>query len=144
MEIGFDAHVDTHIIGMVGLKAVSYNFLSCKAVHAVDDTVWGGIDMNDEKLSKIIAETLSTLEGEDHLVIINPSAEFLADRIVADAQFVIPHTGLTQEELFGVRSLILHAIANKGFFDWEMPTLTGFTAEEFERIARKLPRETEL
>lgn len=99
--------------------------------------------MNDEKLSKIVAETLSTLEKEDQIVIISPSAEVLADRIVADAQFAIPHTGLTQTELFGVRSLILHAIADKSFFDWEMPTLTGFSAEEFDQIARKLPRETE-
>jgi len=44
-------------------------------------------------------------------------------------------------ELVGVRNLILHAIGNKQFFDWEMPTLTGFTAAEFERIAEKLPRD---
>jgi len=27
------------------------------------------------------------------------------------------------------------------FFDWEMPTLTGFTAEQFKAIAEKLPCE---
>ncbi|MNL49307.1 hypothetical protein D3C87_1722330 [compost metagenome] len=27
------------------------------------------------------------------------------------------------------------------FFDWEMPTLTGLTAEEFGTVAGKLPRE---
>jgi hypothetical protein len=98
--------------------------------------------MRDEALSKIISETLLSLEREDQLVILS-SPDVLADRIVDDAQLVIPHTGLTQNELFGVRSLILHAIADKHFFDWEMPTLTGFSAEEFDQIARKLPRETE-
>ncbi len=99
--------------------------------------------MRDDTLSKIISETLLSLEKEDQLVIISPSPDVLADRIVNDAQIAIPHTGLTQNELFGVRSLILHAIADKRFFDWEMPTLTGFSAEEFDLIARKLPRETE-
>jgi hypothetical protein len=31
------------------------------------------------------------------------------------------------------------AINDKRFFDWEMPTLTGMTAEEFSRLAEKLP-----
>lgn len=99
--------------------------------------------MKDDTLSKIISETLLTLEKEDQLVILSPSLEIIADRIIDDAQIAIPHTGLTQIELFAVRSLILHAIADKRFFDREMPTLTGFSAEQFDQIARKLPRETQ-
>jgi hypothetical protein len=48
---------------------------------------------------------------------------------------------LTSSEMAGLRSLVLHAISDKRFFDWEMPTLTGFSAEEFRQIAEKLPRE---
>lgn len=54
---------------------------------------------------------------------------------------ILPRTDLTAQELTGVRRLIYQAIADKRFFDWEMPTLTGFTAKEFETIAGKLPME---
>jgi hypothetical protein len=53
----------------------------------------------------------------------------------------VPNTALSHLELLGVRGLVLHAISDKRFCDWEMPTLTGFTAVEFEGIAEKLPRD---
>jgi hypothetical protein len=43
--------------------------------------------------------------------------------------------------MIGLRRLVWHAVSNKQFFDWEMPTLTGFTAEQFGEIAEKLPRD---
>lgn len=97
--------------------------------------------MKDVTLRNAIANALGCLESEGELVVCSPSVEPLAERIAQAALAVVPHTGLTHLELLGVRSLILHAVADKQFFDWEMPTLTGFSASEFERIAEKLPRD---
>lgn len=100
-----------------------------------------GANMDDEKLSLSIAMELSRLESEGEIVVTCPSVEPLADRIASKVLEIVPNTGLSQIELLGVRSLILHAVSDKKFFDWEMPTLTGFSAEEFSRIAEKLPRD---
>ncbi len=97
--------------------------------------------MIDKMLSHVMATALSELERNGEIVVTSPSIEPLADRLAEAALNVVPKTDLSFGELVGVRSLILHAISNKQFFDWEMPTLTGFTAAEFERIAGKLPRD---
>jgi hypothetical protein len=97
--------------------------------------------VKDEELSRVIGMTVGALEREGELVITCPSIELIADRIAEAALDVVPNTSLSLLELLGVRSLILHAISDKRFFDWEMPTLTGFSASEFERIAEKLPRD---
>src|SRR5262245_61298718 len=96
--------------------------------------------MHDQLLSSTVAAALRDLDRDGDLVITSPNIEPIADRIAEAALSVVPSTTLSPDELAGVRSLILHAIWNKQFFDWEMPTLTGFTAAEFERIAEKLPR----
>ncbi len=97
--------------------------------------------MQDQRLSRSIAIALGDLEREGELVVISPSIERVADRITEAVLSVVPNTSLSLEELVGVRSLILHATWDKQFFDWEMPTLTGFDANEFQQIAEKLPRD---
>ena len=97
--------------------------------------------MEDRELSRVIARALHELETQDELVIAAPGIEPLADRIADAVLAVVPNSGLSQLELLGVRSLILHAVSDKRFFDWEMPTLTGFSADEFQMIAEKLPRD---
>lgn len=97
--------------------------------------------MQDKLLSKTIAMVLGELERDGDLVITSPSIEPIADRIAQAVLSVAPNTALSHLELLGVRSLVLHAISDKRFFDWEMPTLTGFTAAEFEGIAEKFPRD---
>ncbi|GBD49783.1 hypothetical protein [Methylopila sp. Yamaguchi] len=83
---------------------------------------------------------LGELERDGDLAIMSLSIEPIADRISQAVLSVVPNTKLSHLELLGIRSLILHAISDKHFFDWEMPILTGFTAAEFERIAEKLPQ----
>ena len=97
--------------------------------------------MQDRLLSKKIAMALGELERDGDLVITSPNIEPVADRIAQAVLAVVPNTALSHLELLGVRSLVIHAIADKRFFDWEMPTLTGFTAAEFEDIVEKLPRD---
>jgi hypothetical protein len=98
-------------------------------------------NVEDRTLSNAIATALYQLEVDGELVVTSSSIQLLADRIAEAVYSVVPHTELSLLELIGVRSLILHAVWNKSFFDWEMPTLTGFTADEFKTIADKLPRD---
>ena len=95
--------------------------------------------MEDQQLSRVIANTLGDLERDGELMITCPSIQIIADRVAEAVRAVVPNTSLSLDELSGVRSLIFHAIWNKQFFEQEMPTLTGFSAEEFKRIAEKLP-----
>ena len=97
--------------------------------------------MEDRELSRVIATALHELEVEGEIVITSPGVEPLANRIADAVLTIVPHTGLSQLELLGLRSLVLHAVADKRFFDWEMPILTGFSADAFQAIAEKLPRE---
>lgn len=82
---------------------------------------------------------LGELDRDVDLVITSPSIESVADRIAQAALSVVPNTALSHLEMLSVRSLVLHAISDKRFFDGEMPTLTGFTVAEFEGIAKKFP-----
>lgn len=110
-------------------------------VAAFGGTEADGGTMRDRILSETIASVLGELERDGDLVITSSTLGPVVERIVEAVLGVVPKTSLSQLELLGVRSLILHAISDQRFFDWEMPTLTGFTAAEFGRIAEKLPRE---
>lgn len=97
--------------------------------------------MTDLLLEKVIADEIGKLEIDEEIVVCSTSPNRAARRIGDAVLGVVPQTSLTTSELWAVRSLILHAIETPGFFDWEMPTLTGATADEFRAIADKLPRE---
>lgn len=98
-------------------------------------------DEDQKTLVQVISETLDALEVSDEITITSDKSEIVAQKIVEAVKLVAPEIGLSSLEMYGVRSIILHAIANKSFFDWEMPTLTGFSAEQFQKIAEKLPCE---
>jgi hypothetical protein len=97
--------------------------------------------MDDQLLSRTIMAALGELEKDDELIIISTTIERVADRIAEAVLGVVPNTGLSAQDLYGIRSLIFHAVHDKQFFDWEMPTLTGFNSDEFIQILGKLPRE---
>lgn len=97
--------------------------------------------MEDPVLLERLVNTLQRLEDDGEIVICSATARPAARKIHDMISTILPRTDLTAQELTGVRRLIYQAIADKRFFDWEMPTLTGFTAKEFETIAGKLPME---
>lgn len=97
--------------------------------------------MEDRRLKERLSEELDELEKEGEVVLCSPASGFLSTRLAKAALAVVPHTELTVSEMAGLRSLVFFAISDKRFFDWEMPTLTGFSAEEFRQIAEKLPTE---
>jgi hypothetical protein len=97
--------------------------------------------MTDHLLGKVIVAEIAALEAENELVVCSTNPNRAARRICDAVLGIVPQTGLTPPELWAVRRLILQAIDTPSFFDWEMPILTGATAEEFRAIAAKLPGE---
>lgn len=97
--------------------------------------------MDDPVLRNAVREALLQLENDGHIVIVSTTLGSLVDAVANKVADVVPNTELSLRELCATRQLINHAIHDRRFFDWEMPTLTGLTAEEFRVVADKLPRE---
>jgi hypothetical protein len=96
---------------------------------------------SDPLLDRTVADALKQLEADEEIVVCTAAPNRVVERLSSAILGVTPNTGLTASELYGLRLLILQATSSSAFFDWEMPTLTGFSAEEFRAIADKLPRE---
>ncbi|QSZ60062.1 hypothetical protein [Rhizobium sp. ZX09] len=97
--------------------------------------------MGDTDLRNAVREALLQLETDGHIVIVSTTPGSLVNAIANKVAEVVPHAELSLGELYATRRLIDYAIRDHRFFDWEMPTLTGLTAEEFRIVADKLPRE---
>ncbi len=96
--------------------------------------------MNDDTLLKSIKKALSDLEERGDIVLCSKVPDNPAKHVYDVVRTLVPSEELTLSELSGLRSLVFQAIGDEQFFDWEMPTLTGFKAEEFKEIAEKLPQ----
>lgn len=93
----------------------------------------------DKFLLDQVTEIISKLTEEDMLVCVSDTS-IIAKAIATELQVRTPHLTISSEELSGVGSLVYHAVNDKNFFDWEMPTLTGYTSDQFKEIAAKLPK----
>jgi hypothetical protein len=96
--------------------------------------------MNEELVLKLISRALLELEERGDIVLCVDSAKKPAKHIYDALGELMPNDKLTASELSGLRALVFQATNDQRFFDLEMPTLTGFTADEFRTIARKLPK----
>lgn len=96
--------------------------------------------MSKDLFMQLISRALLELEERGDIVLCVDSAKKPAKHIYDALGELMPNDKLTASELSGLRALVLQATNDQRFFDWEMPTLTGFTAEEFRTIAGKLPR----
>ncbi len=94
---------------------------------------------SDEVLWSSIKEALDRLEMNGDIIICTDNKSKVIEKIYKSIYNVIPKTNLSAIELSSIRSLIYHAISDEKFFDWEMPTLTGMTKEEFKKLLDKLP-----
>jgi len=74
--------------------------------------------------------------GEIAIAVTTPTQ--IAERIGEKVREVFVGDIFTPEELMALSVLIFHATADKRFYDWEMPTLIGYTAEEMEALGRKI------
>lgn len=96
---------------------------------------------NDSELVSALKRALLQLEERGDIVLCSSTPDFSAHFLGNAVGSITPSESLTSTELVGLRSLILYAINDESFFDWEMPTLTGLKAEQFQSIAKKLPKE---
>ncbi|TYC52413.1 hypothetical protein FMN50_17980 [Rhodobacterales bacterium] len=96
--------------------------------------------MNDNLLFQSIKKALLNLEERGDIVLCASDTNIPAKRIYETVSELVPNERLTTAELSGLRALILQAVSDDRFFDWEMPTLTGLTSDQFKEVARKLPK----
>lgn len=96
--------------------------------------------MTDQPLLEALEAVLGELEASGEIVICRTDSTVSARRLHDAILDVVPDSSLSAQELSGLRSLAFHAIHDNRFFNWEMPTLTGFTSEEFADIIEKLPK----
>lgn len=94
----------------------------------------------ENQLLNIIKQALVDLDEKGEIVLCSSDPSIPAEFLFVLVKQLIPNEALSSSELSGLRSLVFHAIRDDRFFDWEMPTLTGFQAEEFQKIAEKLPK----
>lgn len=57
---------------------------------------------------------------------------------MAEAVKVVYAGIFTTQELAALSSLIFQATSDEQFYDWEMPTLIGYTREEMQKLGEKL------
>lgn len=94
-----------------------------------------------DTVTEAILDALTCMEEEEELVITTSVPRQLAGRIRNRIANEVPIPQISKTELTAIRSLIYRAVNDTRFFDFEMPTLTGLTAEEFNDLAAKLPIE---
>ncbi len=88
----------------------------------------------------IDAITKALLEAEDtgDLVIATSTPTSVSASIAEKVQEVFTGDIFSPEELLALSQLIYHATADKRFYDWEMPTLIGYTVEEMKELGDRL------
>ena len=94
----------------------------------------------NNQLANTIRRTLTELEESDDIVLCSNVPDLPTKILYDELHELLSNEALSSSELSGIRSLIFEAINHNNFFDREMPTLTGFTAEEFKKISEKLPK----
>lgn len=91
-----------------------------------------------QALTEAIITALKESEQAGDLVISTQTPIAVAERISESARSVFSGGIFSPAELMALSALILHATADKRFYDWEMPTLTGYTAEEMQELGQKI------
>ncbi|MGM3386167.1 hypothetical protein KXR94_00770 [Stutzerimonas stutzeri] len=90
-----------------------------------------------KSIKDALAEALTKSEEKGDLVIaasvINDVTEPMAEAVKA------VYAGIfTNQELAALSSLVFQATSDTKFYDWEMPTLVGYTREEMQGLGKKL------
>ena len=89
------------------------------------------------KIKKALAEGLIKSEENGDLVIataiINDITEPMAEAVKT------AYAGIfATQELVALSNLVFHATSDDNFYDWEMPTLVGYTRKEMQALGAKL------
>ena len=92
----------------------------------------------DKKLTTAISGALKKAEDNDSIVITTSTINDVASSVADEVKKVYAGGVLSPDEIFGLCVVLLHAVEDKKFYDWEMHTLSGFKAEETKQLAIKL------
>lgn len=92
---------------------------------------------DDNCLKKALANALSKSEENGDLVI---TTTVINDITVPMAEAVkAAYAGVfSPQELAALSNLVFHATSDEKFYDWEMPTLVGYTCEDMQKLGEKL------
>ncbi len=92
---------------------------------------------SETELKQALAEALSKAEERGDLVI---ATSIVSDITAPMAEAVkAAYAGIfTTQELAVLSNLVFQATSDKNFYDWEMPTLVGYTHEEMQLLGAKL------
>lgn len=96
------------------------------------------------ELINSIASALREAEDAGDIVICTTTPERTADLISEKVRAVFTGDLFSPEELFALSGLISQAVSDKRFYDWEMPTLLGHSAEEMAELGRRIRHLTAL
>ena len=93
---------------------------------------------SETELKQALAEALSKAEERGDLVI---ATSIVSDITAPMAEAVkAAYAGIfTTQELAVLSNLVFQATSDKNFYDWEMPTLVGYTHEEMLAARCKAP-----
>ncbi|HWL59215.1 MAG TPA: hypothetical protein VNQ78_21385 [Paracoccus sp. (in: a-proteobacteria)] len=88
-----------------------------------------------------ISAALAELEASGDIVICTATPRIPATRLYEAIRAEMMETPLTGQELRGLGELIREVLYGGALSAEELATRTGLSAEEFEAIRKKLPRE---
>ncbi len=92
----------------------------------------------DEKLTAAIKKGLKKAEDNNDIVISTMIMSNVTSIVVEEIKKVYSGGTLTPNEILGICLVLEYASKDKAFYDWEMPTLSGYKAKEMEELATKL------
>lgn len=100
-------------------------------------------DIQRELINSIVS-ALREAEDAGDIVICTAAPERAADLISEKVRAVFTGDIFSPEELFALSGLISQAVSDKRFYDWETPTLLGYTAEEMTELGSRIRQMTAL
>lgn len=100
-------------------------------------------DIRREIINSIFS-ALRKAEDAGDFVICTTTPELTANLISDGVRTVFTGDIFSPEELFALSKLISQATSEKRFYDWEMPTLIGYTADEMAALGERIRQLTAL
>ena len=97
-----------------------------------------------QDLAESIVAALRSAEDAGDTVICTTVPERIVDRISENVRSVFTGEIFSPSELLALSALISPAVSDKQFYDWEMPTLIGYTADEMAILGRRIRQLTTL
>ena len=91
-----------------------------------------------QALTDAIVSSLARAEEAGELVICTDAPVDIADRISESVRGVFAGDSFSPDELLALSALIFHATSDKRFYDWEMPVLLGYTAEQMAELGNRI------